>query len=180
MYSCCGNDVISARKMFDGFEKNGSVWNAMLAAYAKVGDVCNARKLFDFMPQMDKNVISWTTLISGYTQNHNPNEAIKLFRRMQLENVKPDEIAILAVLSACADLGALHLGEWIHNYIEKHKLSKIVPIYNSLIDILAIAEIIHSCPIPMLHSVDGVNLGRQERLCGMQVWKRFRVSVLLR
>lgn len=76
-------------------------------------------------------------MISGYTQAHNPNEAIKLFRRMQLENVKPDEIAILAVLSACADLGALHLGEWIHNYIEKHKLSKIVPLYNSLIDMYA-------------------------------------------
>jgi pentatricopeptide repeat protein len=70
-------------------------------------------------------------------QTHNPNEAIELFRRMQLENVKPDEIAILAVLSACADSGALHLGEWIHNYIEKHKLSKIVPIYNSLIDMYA-------------------------------------------
>ncbi|CAJ2673983.1 unnamed protein product [Trifolium pratense] len=146
MYSCCCNDVVSARKMFDddhGFGKNGSVWNAMIAAYAKVGDVCNARKLFDSMPQMDKDVISWTTLISGYTQTHNPNEAIKLFRRMQLENVKPDEIAILAVLSACADLGALHLGEWIHNYIEKHKLNKIVPIYNSLIDMYAKSGNIH-------------------------------------
>lgn len=80
---------------------------------------------------------SWTTLISGYTQANNPSEAIKLFRRMQLENVKPDEIAILAVLSACADLGALHLGEWIHNYIEKQKLSMIVPLYNSLIDMYA-------------------------------------------
>lgn len=70
-------------------------------------------------------------------QTHNPNEAIMVFRRMQLENVKPDEIAILAVLSACADLGALHLGEWIHNYIEKHKMRKIVPLYNSLIDMYA-------------------------------------------
>ncbi|CAK8570746.1 unnamed protein product [Lathyrus sativus] len=141
MYSSCGNDVSSARKVFDEFVllfgENGSVWNAMIAAYAKVGDVCNARKLFDDMPQRDKDVFSWTALISGYTQTHNPSEAIKLFRRMQLENVKPDEIAILAVLSACADLGALRMGEWIHNYIEKHKLSKIVPLYNSLIDMYA-------------------------------------------
>lgn len=72
-----------------------------------------------------------------HVQAHNPNEAITLFHRLQLENVKPDEIAILAVLSACADLGALHLGEWIHNYIEKHNLRKIVPLYNSLIDMYA-------------------------------------------
>ncbi|KAL5070752.1 hypothetical protein RYX36_021639 [Vicia faba] len=137
MYSCCGNDVSSARKLFDDFGGNGSVWNATIVAYAKLGDVCNARKLFDQMPQRDKDVVSWTALISGYTQNHNPDEAIKFFQRMQLENVKPDEIAILAVLSACADLGALHLGEWIHNYIENHKLSKIVPLYNSLIDMYA-------------------------------------------
>ncbi|CAI8605209.1 unnamed protein product [Vicia faba] len=137
MYSCCGNDVSSARKLFDDFGGNGSVWNAMIVAYAKLGDVCNARKLFDQMPQRDKDVVSWTALISGYTQNHNPDEAIKFFQRMQLENVKPDEIAILAVLSACADLGALHLGEWIDNYIENHKLSKIVPLYNSLIDMYA-------------------------------------------
>lgn len=142
MYCCCGNDVWSARKVFDDGlvlfgGDGGAVWNAMIVGYAKVGDVFNAQKLFDKMPQMDKNVFSWTALISGYTQAHNPNEAIKLFRRMQLENVKPDEIAILAVLSACADLGALHLGEWIHNYIEKHKLNKIVPLYNSLIDMYA-------------------------------------------
>ncbi|XP_050908336.1 pentatricopeptide repeat-containing protein At5g56310-like, partial [Lathyrus oleraceus] len=141
MYSSCGNDVSSARKVFDEFVllfgENGSVWNVMVAAYAKVGDVCNTRKLFDSMPHRDKDVFSWTALISGSTQANNPSEAIKLFRRMQLENVKPDEIAILAVLSACADLGALHLGEWIHNYIEKHKLSMIVPLYNSLIDMYA-------------------------------------------
>ncbi|RHN78434.1 putative tetratricopeptide-like helical domain-containing protein [Medicago truncatula] len=124
-------------KLFDEFGGNGCVLNAMIVAYVKVGDVSNARKLFDSMLERDKDVFSWTAMISGYTQAHNPNEAIKLFRRMQLENVKPDEIAILAVLSACADLGALHLGEWIHNYIEKHKLSKIVPLYNSLIDMYA-------------------------------------------
>lgn len=66
-----------------------------------------------------------------------PNEAITMFRRMQLEEVEPDEIAMLAALSACAHLGALELGEWIHNYIDKHGLSKIVPLNNALIDMYA-------------------------------------------
>lgn len=99
--------------------------------------MANARSLFECMPQKDKDVVSWTALISGYTQAQNPNEAIVLFRRMQIQNVQPDEIAILAVLSAGADLGALELGKWIHNYIEKHKLHKIVPLCNSLIDMYA-------------------------------------------
>ncbi|KAK7407817.1 hypothetical protein VNO78_09924 [Psophocarpus tetragonolobus] len=139
MYSSFAH-VSSARKLFDGATatfKDVSLWNAMLAGYAKVGDMSNARILFECMPEKDRNVVSWTALVSGYAQTDNPNEAITLFRIMLLHNVQPDEIAILAVLSACADLGALHLGEWIHNYIEKHKLRKIVSLCNSLIDMYA-------------------------------------------
>ncbi|KAK7273448.1 hypothetical protein RIF29_14498 [Crotalaria pallida] len=137
MYCSCFN-FSDARKVFDEIAcKRVSLWNAMIAGYAKHGDMANARSLFECMPEKDKNVVSWTALISGYAQAHNPNEAIALFRRMQIQNVQPDEIAILAVLSACADLGALELGEWIHNYIEKHKLHKIVPLCNSLIDMYA-------------------------------------------
>ncbi|RZB94382.1 Pentatricopeptide repeat-containing protein [Glycine soja] len=139
MYSSCAH-LSSARKLFDGATfKHAPLWNAMLAGYAKVGNMSNARNLFECMPEKDRDVVSWTTLISGYTQTHSPNEAITLFRIMLLQNVQPDEIAILAVLSACADLGALQLGEWIHNYIEKHnnKLRKTVPLCNSLIDMYA-------------------------------------------
>ncbi|CAL0308424.1 unnamed protein product [Lupinus luteus] len=137
MYCSCLH-VSHARKLFDeSTAKCGLLWNAMIAGYAKLGDMANARSLFDCMPGKDKDVVSWTAVISGYTQADNPNEAIALFHRMQLHNVNPDEIAILAVLSACADLGALELGEWIHNYIEKHKLHKIVPLCNSLIDMYA-------------------------------------------
>ncbi|KAG2377310.1 hypothetical protein LR48_Vigan06g145000 [Vigna angularis] len=137
MYSSCAN-VSSARKLFDAAAfKHVSLWNAMLASYAKLGDLSNARNLFESMPEKDRNVVSWTTLISGYTHTHSPQQAITLFRTMLLHNVQPDKIAILAVLSACADLGALQLGVWIHKYIEKHKLPKIVSLYNSLIDMYA-------------------------------------------
>lgn len=72
MYSACGNHLSSARKVFDEFSlfgfQHSLVWNAMIAAYAKAGDMFNARDVFESMPQMDKNVLSWTALISGYTQ----------------------------------------------------------------------------------------------------------------
>lgn len=72
MYSFCGNHVSFARKVFDEFSffgfEHSLVWNAMIAAYAKAGDMFNARNMFESMPQMDKNVVSWTALISGYTQ----------------------------------------------------------------------------------------------------------------
>lgn len=138
MYSSCGC-VSDARRLFDGAHvfRDVALWNAMVTGYAKLGDVDNARHLFETMPLKKRNVISWTSLIAGYAQMNRPNDAIMVFRRMQLENVQPDEIAMLATLSACAQLGALQLGEWIHNYIEKHGFRKLVSLNNALIDMYA-------------------------------------------
>ncbi|CAK7339056.1 unnamed protein product [Dovyalis caffra] len=140
MYSSFGSPSISdARKLFDETSMTTgdvALWNAMLNGYAKLGDLHNARGLFERMPQ--RNVISWTALVTGYDQANRPHDAIALFRRMQLEKVEPDEIAILVALSACARLGALELGEWIHNYIDKHGLlNTTIPLNNALIDMYA-------------------------------------------
>lgn len=135
MYSSCGC-VTDARKLFDRTNSRDVVlWNAMVAGYAKVGDIDNARDLFELMPE--RNVISWTAMIAGYAQTNQPSKAITVFQRMHLEDVEPDEIAMLAALSACADLGALDLGQWIHNYIDKHGFFGIVPLKNALIDMYA-------------------------------------------
>ncbi|XP_065880784.1 pentatricopeptide repeat-containing protein At5g56310-like [Euphorbia lathyris] len=137
MYSSFRSSRISdARKVFDEMRhrtRDVALWNSMVAGYAKIGDMENAQVLFDCMVD-NKNVISWTALISGYAQMNLPRGAIDIFRRMQVENVEPDEITMLAALSACADLGALELGEWIHNYIDKFSLHRTVPLCNALID----------------------------------------------
>ncbi|KAK7857568.1 pentatricopeptide repeat-containing protein [Quercus suber] len=137
----CGRAVHS-QAIATGLASEVNVVTALIQMYSSCGDVFvmligdleNARDLFEKMPQ--RNVISWTALIAGYAQNNRPDDAINVFRRMQIdENVEPDEIAMLAVLSACADLGALELGEWIHNYVEKLGLNKnIIPLRNALID----------------------------------------------
>ncbi|XP_024159129.1 pentatricopeptide repeat-containing protein At5g56310 [Rosa chinensis] len=137
MYSSCAS-VSDARRLFDGAAfRDVALWNAMIAGYAKLGDVDTARHLFETMPLNNSNVISWTALIAGYAQVNRPTDAIMVFRRMQLHNVQPDEIAMLAALSACAQLGALHFGEWIHNYILKHGFRELVSLNNALIDTYA-------------------------------------------
>ncbi|XP_050368431.1 pentatricopeptide repeat-containing protein At5g56310-like [Argentina anserina] len=137
MYSSCGS-AYDARRLFDAAAfRDVALWNAMIAGYAKLGDVDSARHLFETMPLNHSNVISWTALIAGYAQVNRPTEAIMVFRRMQLHNVQPDEIAMLAALSACAQLGALRLGEWIHNYIHKHGFRELLSLNNALIDMYA-------------------------------------------
>ncbi|XVF09031.1 hypothetical protein REPUB_Repub07fG0055500 [Reevesia pubescens] len=38
---------------------------------------------------------------------------------MQMLNVEPDQVTVTVALSACADLGALEMGEWIHAYVRR-------------------------------------------------------------
>ncbi|XWS71074.1 hypothetical protein CRYUN_Cryun03dG0105800 [Craigia yunnanensis] len=76
-------------------------------------------------------------VISGYAEMDRPNEAIAVFLRTQLENVKPDEITMLAVLCACAHLGAIQiqLGECIRGYIHKRGFNQMPPLKNAPIEI---------------------------------------------
>ncbi|XP_031491400.1 pentatricopeptide repeat-containing protein At2g22410, mitochondrial-like [Nymphaea colorata] len=132
MYGRCGC-VDDAYKVFVEMSKRNNVsWNAMITACAKAGDIAAARKLFDEMPERD--LVSWTAMIAGYSQASEFSEALALFRQMLIENIKPDEITLVSVLSACAHLGALNIGRWIHNYIHQNRVKSDVFLGNALVD----------------------------------------------
>ncbi|XP_031280530.1 pentatricopeptide repeat-containing protein At2g22410, mitochondrial-like [Pistacia vera] len=122
-----------ARETFNQMRyKNVVSWNAVIKGYVKVMRLVEAQKLFDMMPRRD--VISWTSMITGYSQANQFAEAIKLFREMMFAKVKPDEITVASVLSACAHLGSLDVGEAIHEYIQRHGIKSDIYVGNSLID----------------------------------------------
>ena len=60
-----------------GFQSNVYVGNALVDRHAKCGSVEDARDLFDKMTQ--GNVVSWTSMISGYTTNRQYGEALNIF-----------------------------------------------------------------------------------------------------
>jgi pentatricopeptide repeat protein len=107
-------------------------WNVMVAGYVKAGDLAHARELFDAMPE--RNVVSWTTVIGGYAQMKRPEKAVEVFRRMQVEGIEADGVALLSVLAACGDLGAVDLGEWVHRFVVRRGLCQEIPLMNSIID----------------------------------------------
>ncbi|XP_023766698.1 pentatricopeptide repeat-containing protein At5g50390, chloroplastic [Lactuca sativa] len=76
---------------------------ALVDFYSKWGRIDDARNVFDKMPH--KNVISWNALIAGYGNHGRGIEALKLFKRMIAENMIPNHVTFLAVLSACSYSG---------------------------------------------------------------------------
>ncbi|KAJ6716037.1 hypothetical protein OIU74_008721 [Salix koriyanagi] len=113
MYVKCGS-LEDARRLFDKMEVKDIVsWTTMIDGYAKVGDYDAARRVFDVMPRED--ITAWNALISSYQQNGKPKEALAIFRELQLnKNSKPNEVTLASTLAACAQLGAIDLGGWIH------------------------------------------------------------------
>ncbi|XAR71756.1 hypothetical protein NMG60_11018163 [Bertholletia excelsa] len=122
-----------AHQVFDQMEEKNTVsWNAMIMGYVKTGDLVAAKKLFDEMPK--RNVISWTNMIVGYSQANRFSDAVRLFHEMMAAKVKPDEITVASVLSACAHLGKLDVGKAVHDYVVEHNITMDVYVGNSLID----------------------------------------------
>jgi len=80
----------------------------------KRGDIEGAYKLFVEMPE--RNVRSWTSMIGGYAQCGKPKEAVDLFLEMEEAGLLPNEVTVVAVLVACADMGNLDLGRRIHDF----------------------------------------------------------------
>ncbi|XP_010024159.2 pentatricopeptide repeat-containing protein At5g66520 [Eucalyptus grandis] len=110
-----------ARLLFDQAPRRDKVsWNTMIDGYAKCGEVEVAFKLFKEMPE--RNVISWTTMISSFVKVGMNKEALNLFQDMLIAGVKPDNVALVSSLSACAHLGAVDQGRWIHTYIDRNHI----------------------------------------------------------
>ncbi|CAA6658735.1 unnamed protein product [Spirodela intermedia] len=88
----------------------------MGALYSRTGQLADAHEVFVGVSGPEKNAACWTSLIAACVGNGEPQVALRFFREMQAAGVEPDKVTLTAALSACADLGALASGAWIHAY----------------------------------------------------------------
>ncbi|CBI39775.3 unnamed protein product, partial [Vitis vinifera] len=106
--------------------------SSVLRACLNLLDLSNGRILHGVVEKVGFR--SWTSMIAGYVQCGKAKEAIHLFAKMEEAGVKCNEVTVVAVLAACADLGALDLGMRIHEYSNRHGFKRNVRISNTLID----------------------------------------------
>ncbi|KAM0045049.1 putative tetratricopeptide-like helical domain superfamily, DYW domain-containing protein [Helianthus debilis subsp. tardiflorus] len=85
-----------------------SVNNALITMYSKCGNLKDARKVFDKMPE--HNTVTFNSLITGYAQHGFPMEALQLFDHMLETNVTPTSITFISILSVCAHTGKVKEG----------------------------------------------------------------------
>ncbi|GAV59771.1 PPR domain-containing protein/PPR_2 domain-containing protein, partial [Cephalotus follicularis] len=98
--------IINSGHLFDTF-----IQNSLLHFYLVENDIFTARQIFDSIVIPD--VVSWTTIISGFSRCGFEKEAINMFSLM---DVKPNFSTLVSVISACSSLRAIHFGKAIHAY----------------------------------------------------------------
>ncbi|KAF8390208.1 hypothetical protein HHK36_024730 [Tetracentron sinense] len=131
----CG-DLKGAELAFNQMPfRNMTSWNVMLAGYTKAGELELARRSFLEMPV--KDAVSWSTLIVGFAHHGSFYEAFGFFRELQRFGMRPNEVSLTGVLSACAQAGAFEFGKIVHGYMEKAGFNRIISVSNALLDTYA-------------------------------------------
>ncbi|KAH9735392.1 pentatricopeptide repeat-containing protein [Citrus sinensis] len=105
--------------------------NHILNMYGKCGSLEDARMGFDKMPQ--RNVVSWTAMIAGCSQNYQENDAIKLYIQMLQSGVMPGQFTFGSIIKACSGLGSVCLGRQLHAHVIKSEHGSHLIAQNALI-----------------------------------------------
>ncbi|CAN1772900.1 Pentatricopeptide repeat-containing protein At2g20540 [Linum perenne] len=143
MYSKVG-DMVRARELFNKMSRRDVIsWNTVLNGYANNGDIEACERFFEEMPE--RNIFSWNGLLGGFAHNGCFPKVISTFKRMLAEkSVTPNNATFVTVLSACARLGALDLGRWIHVNAKASGYKENLYVGNALIDMYAKCGVMES------------------------------------
>lgn len=112
-----------------------AVGNGLINMYAKCGDIDHARSVFGLM--VDKDSVSWNSMITGLDQNKCFEDAVKSYNSMRKTGLMPSNFALISALSSCASLGCILLGQQTHGEGIKLGLDLDVSVSNTLLALYA-------------------------------------------
>lgn len=114
--------------------ENVVLTNSLVNLYAKCNQISIARQLFDNMRQ--RNVVSYSSLMTWYLHNGFLLETLKLFKNMVSgDNLEPNEYIFSIVLSSCSRSGRGAEGRQCHGYVFKSGLVFCKYVRNALVEL---------------------------------------------
>ncbi|URE24797.1 PPR repeat [Musa troglodytarum] len=145
--SCANMGAIDQAKWVHIFvDKNGfhqilSIRNALIDMYSKCGSLADARTIFDETAY--KDVITWTSMITGFAMHGNGRSALAVFDHMILEGVKPNGVTFISLLYACSHAGLVDEGRRIfESMIRDYRLEPKHEHFGCMVDLLGRARLL--------------------------------------
>lgn len=119
-----------------GLDSSLFLVNGLVTFYSRCDDVASARALFDGMSKRD--IVSWNSMIAGYSQGGLYEECKALFREMLNSPVlRPDGVTVVSVLQACGQSSDIVFGMEVHNFVIESHIKMDLWICNALIGMYA-------------------------------------------
>ncbi|KAF9602996.1 hypothetical protein IFM89_033294 [Coptis chinensis] len=87
---------------------NVVVGTALVDMYSKSGNLIYAKTVFNRMAE--RNVVSWTSMITGYASHGIGFQALELFHQMMAIGIEPNEVTFVSVLTSCSHCGLVEEG----------------------------------------------------------------------
>ncbi|KAJ8434803.1 hypothetical protein Cgig2_033753 [Carnegiea gigantea] len=112
-----------------------AVVNSLINFYFKCRRVNSAQKLF--VKLLDRDIISWNSMISGFASNDLPEKGLEIFDQMLQAGLVPNLTTVTCVLAACADISVLEFGRMLHGYVLKTGFARDLTCNNTLLDMYA-------------------------------------------
>ncbi|KAK8523385.1 hypothetical protein V6N12_047905 [Hibiscus sabdariffa] len=106
---------IHCMSILSGFDSVPVVGNSIVDMYSKCGRINEAAAMFHALPV--KNLISWNTMLAGYTIACQGEKALLWFNRILENGQIPDEYTLTTMLKACSRLGKVREGSMIHGFL---------------------------------------------------------------
>lgn len=145
--ACASFGAVSTCKYLGNYvEEEGLVLDTVLATalidmYSKCGFLDKAIDIFDKIK--DKDVKTWTTMISCYGAHGQTRKAIETLYRMEKEGFQPNEITFLAVLNACSHGGVVVEGmRCFKRMVYEYGMTPKIEHYGCIIDLLGRAGLL--------------------------------------
>ncbi|WOK92096.1 hypothetical protein Cni_G00787 [Canna indica] len=111
------------------------VGSALVDMYAKCGKLKYADEIFKRLPL--KNLVSWNSILVGYAQHGFGAEALEIFKRMQEEDIKPNDITYIGILSACNHVGLVEQGQYHFKNMKDYGIIPRIDHYACMVDLFA-------------------------------------------
>uniref|UniRef100_A0ACD5ZVW7 Uncharacterized protein n=1 Tax=Avena sativa TaxID=4498 RepID=A0ACD5ZVW7_AVESA len=135
-----------------GWVFDSSVHTSLVSMYAKCGRLDDAYRVFSSISC--PSLIATNSMITAFAQHNFPEDAFKLFTKMQNDGHKPNHVTFLGILTGCARAGLVQQG---YNYFQSMRsvygIESNAEHYTCMVDLLGRAgllaealEMINSMP----------------------------------
>ncbi|KAL3818469.1 hypothetical protein ACJIZ3_004374 [Penstemon smallii] len=131
------HDLLTERKI----ELNYILSSALVDMYSRCGRIETAKSIFGASQRTDVSI--WNSMINGLAIHGLAVDAISMFSTMEEENILPDHVTFIGILTACSHCGFVEQGRKYLNLMQiDYSIQPQLEHYGAMVDLFARAGLL--------------------------------------